>query len=188
MNDSASKSSQTHRRAAQSPRSPLCACLHAARDFLRGLLGKASRRDPLGPLGESLAARHLRRKGYRVLGKNLRVRVGEADVLALDPDGTTIVLVEVKTRRVREANPGAAQPTGAGMVAPPPEASVDHAKQAKLRAVLSCLISANGWHNRSVRIDVVAIEMGDDGPRDVRHHIGVVAATEARFSPSDTQR
>lgn len=154
-------------------RSLWVAASHAAHDFLRGLLGKASRRDPLGPLGESIAARHLRRKGYRILGKNLRVRVGEADVLAIDPDGTTIVLVEVKTRRVRDVRPGEPAP-----LAPPPEASVDAAKQAKLRAVLSCLVSANHWHNRPARIDVVAIEMGEDEPRDVRHHVGSISVAE----------
>jgi putative endonuclease len=184
MSEVVSKSVVRSRRSGASARSLWASASLAGRDFLRGLLGKTSRRDPLGPQGEAIAARHLRRKGYRILGKNLRVRVGEADVLAIDPDGTTIVLVEVKSRRVRTnraAELGEVADAGVRaevtLAVPPPEASVDQAKRAKLRAVLSCLLTANGWQSRASRIDVVAIEMGEDGPLDVRHHVGVVSRT-----------
>lgn len=184
MSEVVSKASSAVRRSGASERSLWDSATLAGRDFLRGLLGKASRRDPLGPQGEAIAARHLRRKGYRILGKNLRARVGEADVLAIDPDGTTIVLVEVKTRRVRTNRAaelreidGVGARTEMTPAVPPPEASVDQAKRAKLRAVLSCLVTANGWQSRASRIDVVAIEMGEDGPLDVRHHVGVISRT-----------
>ena len=49
----------------------------------------------LGRRGESCAARCLRRAGLRVLGRNVRTRAGELDLVCLDAD--TLVFVEVRT-------------------------------------------------------------------------------------------
>jgi putative endonuclease len=54
----------------------------------------------LGDRGEELAAEHFVRLGYRVLARNHRTRFGELDLVLTDPDGTTIVFCEVKTRRL----------------------------------------------------------------------------------------
>lgn len=52
----------------------------------------------LGREGERLAARHLKRNGYRVLYRNFRApHGGEVDIVCRDHD--TLVFVEVKTRR-----------------------------------------------------------------------------------------
>ena len=44
-------------------------------------------RDPdrteLGALGERLAAKYLEKKGYRILERNFRCRMGEIDLIAL---------------------------------------------------------------------------------------------------------
>jgi putative endonuclease len=54
----------------------------------------------LGPLGEKVAARHLRRHRYRVLYRNFRApRGGEVDLVCRDKRAQTLVFVEVKTRR-----------------------------------------------------------------------------------------
>jgi putative endonuclease len=51
----------------------------------------------LGRQGEKLAARHLRRHGFKILYCNFRGRQGgEIDLIARDRD--TLVFVEVKTR------------------------------------------------------------------------------------------
>lgn len=50
-----------------------------------------------GAVGEVLAARFLREKGYRILSSNYRCRQGEIDIIATI-DGY-IVFTEVKTRR-----------------------------------------------------------------------------------------
>lgn len=140
-----------------------------ARDFARGFFGKASERDPLGPLAEKAAARYLRSKRFRILGGNLRVRCGEADLLAIDPDRVTIVLVEVKARRV---------PADPSVALPPPEAAVHAHKQDKLRDVLRELRAANGWMSRPARIDVVAIDWSDSGAPAIRHWPGAVPLTK----------
>ncbi|MGI8957483.1 MAG: YraN family protein [Chthoniobacterales bacterium] len=51
----------------------------------------------LGTRGEKLAARHLRRSGFKILYRNFRGRQGgEIDLVCRDRD--TLVFVEVKTR------------------------------------------------------------------------------------------
>jgi putative endonuclease len=56
-------------------------------------------RQALGLLGERLAAAHLQRLGYDTLERNVRGRRGEIDLIVFD--GSALVFVEVKTRRIR---------------------------------------------------------------------------------------
>ncbi len=105
---------------------------------------RTGRRDKLGPRGERVAARYLRRKGFRVLGRNLETHFGEADLLCETPGGC-IVVVEVKARRYREHTP-------------PPEASVTLTKRQRLARILEFLVKKNGWEARPRRVDVVAVE------------------------------
>jgi len=50
----------------------------------------------LGEKGEGLAAKFLRKKGYKIMEQNYQTRIGEIDIIAMD--GETLVFVEVKTR------------------------------------------------------------------------------------------
>jgi putative endonuclease len=50
----------------------------------------------LGEKGEGLAAKFLRKKGYKIIEQNYQTRIGEIDIIAMD--GETLVFVEVKTR------------------------------------------------------------------------------------------
>ena len=50
-----------------------------------------------GAVGEVLAARFLRDKGYQILSSNYRCRQGEIDIIAVKD--IYIVFAEVKTRR-----------------------------------------------------------------------------------------
>lgn len=53
-----------------------------------------------GAWGEDLAARLLQRKGYRILGRNVRFGSRcELDLVARSPAPETLVFIEVKTRR-----------------------------------------------------------------------------------------
>ncbi len=93
----------------------------------------------------------------------MHVGVGEADIVCLAPDKKTIVIVEVKTRRVRD---GAA---GFG-----PEVAVGGAKSRKLVQVAHAAMKQNGWQDRAVRIDVVAVMYPERGRASVRHHESAV--------------
>jgi putative endonuclease len=128
---------------------------------------RAARRSTrhLGRAGEVLAARAMRRSGHAVIGRNLRVPMGEADLLCLGPDRLTIVLVEVKTREIA---------TDAAAAFLPPEASITADKRHKLRAILRHLCRANRWGGRPCRIDVVAVDWPAVGRPVVRHHVGAV--------------
>lgn len=56
-----------------------------------------------GAEGEKLAASVLARRGWRILGRNVRVGNGELDIVAMD--GDELVFVEVRTRSVGRVLP-----------------------------------------------------------------------------------
>lgn len=98
-------------------------------------------RIQLGKNGESIAARHLEQRGYRILTRNYRSPAGEIDIVARQ--GETIVFIEVKTRRSQRYGH--------------PKAAVTPAKQRKISmAALHYLKSQNQLQARS-RFDVVTI-------------------------------
>ena len=104
----------------------------------------------LGREGERIAARHLRRHGYKVLYRNFRPpRGGEIDLVCRD--GKTLVFIEVKTRA-----PGAlGRPADA--VDPEKEAALIRGANAWLRLLDDPAIP--------VRLDIVEIILGDAAPQ-----------------------
>ncbi len=50
----------------------------------------------IGKLGEDMACRYLKDKGYRIIERNYRRPMGEIDTVAVAPD-RTLVIFEVKT-------------------------------------------------------------------------------------------
>lgn len=107
-----------------------------------------------GELGEAIAAAFLEIKGYEIIDKNYRFARREVDLVARD--GGDIVAVEVKLRRGR----------GFGSAAE----AVDTRKLARLRTALAGIANSTGW-GLLPRIDVVAIDIDDDGGRMVVEHI-----------------
>jgi len=107
-----------------------------------------SERTTLGRVGEDLAWKHLHERGYRLIGRNVRVPGGEIDIVC--SDGETIVFVEVKTRT-----------TGSFGTA---LAAVDGRKQRKLRSLASDYLQFAAPHARA-RFDVITVE-----GTSVRHH------------------
>jgi len=125
----------------------------------------------LGAMGERMAARELRRSGYKILGRNIDTPVGEADIVCRAPDRSTIVVVEVKTRAVDADNP---RPIDA------PELAVGPKKKRTLVAISRSLAGANGWTDRPMRIDVVAVVMAAGTKPTIRHHINAVTLDDVR--------
>lgn len=124
---------------------------------LRLLIAGWAKRATLGPRGERLAAKHLKRAGYRIRARNLRRRFGEIDLLAETPDRRTLVVVEVKS--------------GAGD-AVPPEHHVTPAKQRKLASLAASLLREPGLRHLPVRFDVVAVTFAPRRRPALRHHVG----------------
>jgi putative endonuclease len=99
------------------------------------------RRIDLGKRGEQIAARHLRRRGYIVLARNVRVAGAEIDLIALE--GTTLVFVEVKTR--------------SGVAAGTPQEAVEEKKRAQLRRAANAYLERRNARGIATRFDVIAI-------------------------------
>ena len=104
-------------------------------------------RAELGHWGENLAARELRRRGYELLDRNVRVARGEIDLVARDAG--TLVFVEVKTRR--------SGPFGLAREA------VTSTKAVRLTRLGLEYLARHGLQDVDWRIDVVAIDVAPDG-------------------------
>jgi putative endonuclease len=96
---------------------------------------------PLGRRGEDVAARHLKRRGYKILGRHVCLPSGELDLVALD--GDTVVFVEVKTRESDQHGD--------------PSDAVTPAKQRRLTRLAVTFLKRYGLHDRPARFDVVAV-------------------------------
>ncbi len=107
----------------------------------------ASDRGALGRWGEELAAKELKRGGYKVLERNVRFGRGELDIVAAHRD--TLVFVEVKTRQ-------------AGQFGSAREA-ISRAKAAQLSTLAMRYLRDRTRPQADWRIDVVAIDVGADG-------------------------
>jgi putative endonuclease len=120
--------------------------------LLRGFL-RAVRRHPsdpaqrLGRRGERVAARALRRAGYRILARNVRTPRGEVDLLA--EDGPVLALVEVKS-------------TGAGRLLTP-EHRLRQAQRRRLVDASRWLSRRPGLSGRVLRRDLVTVAFGPGG-------------------------
>ena len=65
--------------------------------WLETLIAPIAQRKALGNRGEVVAARYLRKHGYKVLITNFAAAGGEIDIIARK--GDLLIFVEVKTRR-----------------------------------------------------------------------------------------
>jgi putative endonuclease len=101
----------------------------------------------LGSFGEEWAAALLARRGYRIIDRNVRYRVGEIDIVA--EEGDTLAFVEVKTRRTSQFGR--------------PEESSTRSRYARLAAAVETYLQERSAGSVAYRIDVVAIEVGRDG-------------------------
>ncbi len=107
------------------------------------------RRQSLGELGEDLACEELRRRGYAILERRYRTRLGEIDIVALH--GGVVVFVEVKAR----AGPG----YGSGAEA------VTAWKQRRVVQMAVDFVARRRLHGRPCRFDVVSVAVEDGRPR-----------------------
>lgn len=107
----------------------------------------------LGRAGEELAASHLSACGWQIVERNLRLKQGELDIVALAH--TTLVFVEVKTRR--------------SFVTGVPQAAVTPDKLRRLRRLAGEYLMERSTPHRDVRIDVVAVHAHLDGTFSIEH-------------------
>lgn len=95
----------------------------------------------IGKRGEDAAAAYLIGKGYRIVARNVRQKLGEIDIVCRD--GSGYVFIEVKTRRGTQFGE-------------PLDAVTAHKRRRICRAALHFL-ATNGLHEEAVRFDVIGI-------------------------------
>jgi putative endonuclease len=119
------------------------------------------RERTLGEKGETIAKRHLRRAGMKVLATNYRCPAGEADLIMLDPasrkthGAETVAFVEVKTRSSdRYVDP---------------ESAVDEDKRRQVRRVADYYLRHHDAVGFVLRFDVVSVVIRDGNEPILRH-------------------
>ncbi len=108
----------------------------------------ADDRKKYGDSSEDTAARLLRRKGYKILERNFRTRLGEIDIIAKHKGA--VVFVEVKARR----SGAYGNPKGA----------VTPAKQRRISKVALTYLKMNGSTRTKARFDVVTVRHSQGQP------------------------
>jgi putative endonuclease len=110
-------------------------------------------RKLFGQAGESAAEAYLRRKGYRILARNLRSPLGELDLVA--EDGQALVFVEVKARRT-DVFGGAIH-------------AIHHRKQGKLIQLAAQYLARHHIKDRLCRFDVVLLQGSEALTPQIEH-------------------
>lgn len=110
-----------------------------------------SRVRRLGSQEEDIAAKHLLGLGYTLLGRRVKLRAGELDLVAFD--GEVLVFVEVKSRTTGSA-----------------EASVNRKKVGFLLDAAQEYCRKFELEDRECRFDLIAVEGAV-----LRHHVGGIS-------------
>lgn len=103
--------------------------------------------------GEDAAADFLRRRGLKILERNVRLGRNEVDIIARD--GDTVVFVEVRTRMTEDAVR--------------PEETVGPVKQKHLRAAARWYLARHQQAETYYRFDVVAIILPEAGKPEISY-------------------
>ena len=98
-------------------------------------------RHQFGKESEEIAAKYLKKKGYRILEHNYHTQLGEIDIIARDKK--TIVFVEVKARRSYRFGD--------------PKEAVTPKKQRTISMVALSYLKKAGLEQASARFDVVTV-------------------------------
>jgi putative endonuclease len=113
------------------------------------------KKQETGRLGEDLACRALKKKGYRILERNYRCRYGEIDVVARK--GDYLVFVEVRSKT--------------GTAFGTPEESVTAQKKQRLAASVMSYLESHVTPQENWRVDFVAVELDAGGSKASRIEI-----------------
>jgi putative endonuclease len=112
-------------------------------------------RKELGAKGEKLAAGFLKRKGYKILQRNYRCKLGEVDIVA--EKDKTLVFVEVRTQQTEKFGP--------------PQYSVNSSKRSHISRVALFYIKEKRLVEQSCRFDVIAITFSPGSRKPSIEHI-----------------
>ena len=120
-------------------------------------MGLMTHRQDIGRRGEDFAAEYLKKRGYRIIGRNEKKKWGELDIIAIAPD-KMLVFVEVKKVGGWDIE-AEEQMTGSKMKKFTRAAEIYAGNHQEL------IDDKKGW-----RLDVLALTENDDGKFDVNHY------------------
>ena len=98
--------------------------------------------NELGKWGEDEAALYLEDEGYVIIDRDWKIGKRDLDILALSPDGKTLVVVEVKTRSGDEYQQ--------------PEEAVDGRKMRNLAIAANAYVKEHQV-DKELRFDIIAV-------------------------------
>jgi len=104
-------------------------------------------------VGERLAARHLKRKGYRIIARQFENVAGQIDLIA--SQGPTLVFVEVKTHSASDADEG--------------DMPVRRDQRERIERAAKLFLKHPAAQDRPARFDVIAVSLSDDAPPKIQH-------------------
>ena len=122
------------------------------------ILNILTRQRKIGNVGEKLAAKALKKAGYKILEKNYVSFQTEIDIIA--ENRTTIAFVEVKTRTVGKENPRE----------PRPASAVTPSKQRKIISAAKYYLGTCKKEKR-VSLDIIEVYLNPSGKADKILHI-----------------
>ena len=108
-------------------------------------------KNTFGTRGEIIAANYLKKKGYKIIARNYRNKIGEIDLIALD--GEVLVFVEVKTRISKAFGD--------------PLEAINLTKQEKIHRIATLFLMNNNLMEKPFRFDAISI-LGDS-EEDIKH-------------------
>lgn len=109
----------------------------------------------LGRWGQRRAERHLKGRGCRTIARNWSAATGELDLVVCEA-GSTLVFVEVKTRRSEDYAPAVA--------------AVNYKKQRKIARTAKRFLTQYHLSDRPVRFDVVTVILPLRGAVEITHY------------------
>lgn len=113
----------------------------------------AFERQALGKRGEDLALDYFLKRKYRLLERNYRCSLGEAD-LVFEKD-KSLVFVEVKTRTSRLFGE--------------PEEAVSFHKKRKLAQIAEFYLKESRFAGSEIRFDVLSVVLAENGAPEIIH-------------------
>ena len=123
----------------------------------------------LGNLGEKIAAKYLKKQGYKILGQNFRYKkYGEIDIVAKKKNTKDLVFIEVKTRHREKSKEITSNYS--------PEDNITYFKQKQLIKLAKIYLAQNLAEDKVKaylpwQIDIIAIEIDPISQKSNLRHI-----------------
>ena len=108
----------------------------------------------IGNLGEKIAAKYLKKQGYKILCKNYVAEGNEIDIIA--KDGETVAFIEVKTRSFKDGETLS------------PASAVTAEKQRKIIKTAK-IYAAYCARDKILRLDVIEVILEEKRAKEINH-------------------